>query len=42
MTKAAHQEGWDAYVYSIERHVHGRRLNAYKILKHLNKDLPVW
>jgi hypothetical protein len=42
MIKAAHQESWDAYIYiyisNIENDVHGRQLNAYKILKHLNKD----
>jgi len=38
MIKAAHQESWDAYRSSIDHDVHGRQLNAYKTVKHLNED----
>jgi hypothetical protein len=38
MIKAAHQESWNAYISNIEHDVYGYQSNAYKILKHLNKD----
>ena len=37
ITRKAHTDSWEQYIYNIEDDVHGRQEKAYKIMKHLNK-----
>lgn len=35
--RKVHKTSWEKYISDIEHDVHGRQINTYKIIKHLNR-----